>query len=519
MRSRFLGLMAAAALLGAESQQAQRWWQHVVFLADDSLEGRDTGSEGHKKAARYIAQEFERTGLKPAGTSGYFQPVNFRSQSIDEAGSSLTLVFPDRSEQLSLGNDAYFGLRGNLASEVSAPMAFAGYGFAVPENNFDELAGLDLKGKIVVYLTGGPKDIPGPLLSHNQSAAERWQRAKAAGAIGFATIGNPKTSDIPWSRARLSRLLPSMKLVDLAMDGPSINLTINPEQANKFFAGSGHTIEELLTLADTGKPLPKFNLQPTLQAKLKLNEASLASDNVVAVKAGSDPKVKGEYVVFSAHLDHVGVGKHLTGDQIYNGAMDNAAGIATMIEVARELRSVKTRRSLLFVAVTGEEKGLLGSQYFADKPTVERKTLVADLNFDMFLPLFPLQRVIVYGMDESTLGDTVKAVAEKAGIEAMRDPEPLRNSFIRSDQYSFIKRGIPSLAFKLGYAPGSPEERIFKGWLKERYHAVSDDLQQPVDREAAAKFNTLMVKVATAVANGTERPRWNEKSFFRRFAE
>jgi Zn-dependent M28 family amino/carboxypeptidase len=209
----------------------------------------------------------------------------------------------------------------------------------------------------------------------------------------------------------------------------------------------------------------------------------------------------------------------LNGDKIYNGAMDNASGIATLIEVARQLKGKKTARSVMFLAVTGEEKGLLGSQYFAYTPTVPREAIAADLNFDMFLPLFPFQRLTVYGLDESTLGQTVEQVAEKAGIIVQRDPEPLRNSFIRSDQYSFIRRGIPALAFKLGYAPGSEEEKIFKTWLKERYHSPSDDLMQPVDKEAAAQFNKLMASIALTVANDPQRPQWLPTSYFRRYAK
>jgi hypothetical protein len=513
-----LPLLAGVCLLAADSPDAVRWWSHVSFLADDKLEGRDTGSAGHKAAVLYAAQEFERAGLKPAGKEGYRQPVDFRSVSLDELASSLSLLRDGTAIPLKLGEDAYFGLRGNVLPEVDAEMVFAGYGFAVPEQKYDELAGLDVKNKVVVYLSGGPKSIPGPLLSHYQSAEQRWKTLKQAGAIGVATIANPRTSDIPWERARMSRLLPSMKLAEIDSDGPGCSIAINPARVDFFFEGTGHTLNELLDLATAGQPLPKFGLKGRIQAKVKLNASELISDNVVGLKEGTHPTLKKEYVVLSAHIDHVGVGKTLKGDQIYNGAMDNASGIASLIEIAGALKNAKTARSVLFVAVTGEEKGLLGSQYFAQLPTVPREAIAADLNFDMFLPLYAFKRLTVYGLDESTLGDTVRKVAAKAGIEVQRDPEPQRNSFIRSDQYSFIRRGIPALAFKVGYAVGSPEEKIFKAWLKERYHAVSDDLQQPVDKEAAVKFNRLMASIATAVANDPVRPHWNDSSFFKRFA-
>jgi len=514
-----LSLVAGAALFAADTPDAARWWSHVAYLADDKLEGRDTGSAGHRAAVLYAAQEFERAGLKPGGKEGYRQPVSFRSMSIDESGSKLTLLRDGNAIALKLGEDAYFGLRGNLLSEFDAELVFAGYGFAVPEQKYDELAGLDVKNKIVVYLSGGPKSIPGPLLSHYQSAEQRWKTLQAAGAIGVATIANPRTADIPWDRARMSRLLPSMKLTEVDAGGPGCSIAINPAKVDFLFEGTGHTLQEILDLSAADRPLPKFPLKGRLQAKVKLDVTDLISDNVIGVKEGSHPTLKNQYLVLSAHIDHIGVGKALQGDQIYNGAMDNASGIASLIEIAGALKNAKTLRTILFVAVTGEEKGLLGSQYFATSPTVPREAIAADLNFDMFLPLYAFKRLTVYGLDESTLGDTVRKVAAKAGIEVQRDPEPQRNSFIRSDQYSFIRRGIPALAFKLGYAVGSPEEKIFKNWLKERYHAVSDDLQQPVDKEAAVKFNKLMTSIAIAVANDPNRPRWNDNSFFKRFAQ
>lgn len=511
-------LLCLPPVAAGESAAAARWWSHVEYLASDALQGRDTGSEGHKQAARYVAQEFERAGLRPAGVSGYFQPVGFRSMVLDEPASSLRLQFPDRTETLQLGQDAYFGLRGNLLPEIDAAMVFVGYGFAVPEHKYDELAGLDLKGKVAVYLTGGPKGIPANLISHYQSAAQRWRRLKEAGAVGVAVISNPRTSDIPFERARTARFIPAMKLKDVDTDGPGCSISINPARVNLWFAGTGHSLEEILALAADNKPLPKFELKPRVEARMKLNVTELESDNIAGLKEGTHPTLKKEVLILSAHVDHVGTSRNLTGDRIYNGAMDNASGIATLIEIARALKGKKLKRSVLFLAVTGEEKGLLGSQYFVQSPTMPRETIVADLNFDMFLPLFSFERLIVYGRDESTLGDAVERVAKKAGIEVMRDPEPQRNSFIRSDQYSFIRRGIPALAFKLGYKPGSAEERIFKGWLKERYHAVSDDLQQPVDKEGAVRFNRLMAAIAVEVANAP-RPAWKENSFFRRFAE
>lgn len=513
-------------LLAATDYDAQgkRWWSHIQVLANDNMEGRNTGSEGYTRAAAYVAGEFERSGLKAGGVDGYMQPVKFDVVQIEEGKSSLALIRESKPEALTLGTDAIISLRGDTADETEAPAVFVGYGMKVPESNYDDFSGVDLKGKIVVALAGGPKSIPGPLKSHYQSAGVRWKQLRDAGAIGLASIPNPKSMDVPWPRMTLARFQPSMSLADTELketQGLRLSLTINPEHADKFLQGTGHSIAEILAAADSDKPLPHFPLKVTIKAKVGLVKSKAESPNVVGVLEGSDPKLKNEYVVLSAHLDHVGVGKAINGDAIYNGAMDDASGIATILEVARMMKesNARPKRSVVFLAVTGEEKGLQGPRYFATHPTVNARSIAADINLDMFLPLHKLEYLEVQGLDESTLGDDIRAVAAKAAITIQSDKEPQRNLFIRSDQYSFIREGVPSLAFKFGYLPGSPEERLHKEWLKNRYHAPSDDLNQPVDKAAAARFNEIILHLTERVANAAERPQWKENSFFRRFAK
>ena len=518
----------AAALLSAGrpviAPDGHRWWSYVQYLADDKLEGRNTGSVGHRKAAAYVAGEFERAGLKPAGTEGYIQPVRFHTRRLQEDESSLTLVRNGESEELVLGEDAIISTRIDPAPSVDADVVFAGYALTVPEMQYDDLAGLDLRGKIVLYISGGPANIPGPLRSHYQSAAERGRFLERAGVIGTIGVPNPDHMDLPWQRIALSSRQPSMSLADPALDqqhGLKFSAVVNPAQAEKWFAGSGHSFDDLVKLADAGKPLPRFPLHASIRAKIAVERGEVVSQNVAGILPGTDPLLKDQYVVLSAHLDHLGIGEPINGDRIYNGAMDNASGVATLIDIAQSLNESKPklRRSLLFVVVTGEEKGLLGSRYFVAHPTVKPGSMVADLNVDMFLPLFPLHSVTVYGLNESDLGDEVRAVARARGIRIQDDQEPERNIFIRSDQYSFIRSGIPALAMKVGYEKGSPEEKIAKTWLKERYHAPSDDAKQPVDLECAGRFDDLVRALAEAVADHTERPRWNANSFFKRFAQ
>lgn len=503
------------------SNPARDWWAHVQFLADDKLQGRDTGSEGHRMAAEYVADNFKRAGLEPAGSDGYLQTIGFRSRRIVEDQSSLALVRDGRAAPVELGDEAVFSMRIEHAPRVEAPLVFIGYGLSVPDLNYDDLKGLDLRGKVVLLLTGGPPTIPGPLLAHHQST--RWADLKRAGALGVISISNPKSMDVPWDRSKLARFQPSMALEDASLDetaGQQLAVTVNPARAEKFFAGSGHTFAEILETANAGKPLPRFALPASIRASVKMETSELESENVVGILPGTDPKLKNEYVVLSAHLDHLGTGQPINGDPINNGAMDNASGIATLLETAHTLHRERKRfrRSVIFLAVTGEEKGLLGSRYYANHPTVRAGALVANVNIDMFLPLFPLKGLIVQGLEESNLADDMRGVGERAGLKILSDPEPERNAFTRSDQYSFIKRGIPAVSLKAGYTKGSPEQEIVKRWRTERYHAPSDDLNQPVDFKSADDFNRVYLLVVESIADRAKRPQWNSKSFFRRFA-
>jgi Zn-dependent M28 family amino/carboxypeptidase len=240
---------------------------------------------------------------------------------------------------------------------------------------------------------------------------------------------------------------------------------------------------------------------------------------VIAKLTGSDPKLSAQYVLISAHLDHLGVGAPINGKTIYAGAMDDASGVATVLEVARKLSEATERpkRSMLFVVFTAEEKGLLGSRYFAGHPTVPEREIVADLNLDMFMPIFPLRKLHVQGLEQSTLAVQAKAVGAEHHIEIAGDPEPDRNSFIRTDQYSFVQAGVPALAFKFGWTMGSPEYKAWRAWLAERYHSTDDDLTQPVDFVAAAQFNDYLADLGQAVADDPAIPHYLNTSFFKRF--
>ncbi len=525
----FLLITCAALAPNLFAQQAghfdgKSWWNYVKVIADDNMEGRETGSEGLRKAEAYVVEQLKRDGLQPAGTSGFYQPIKFVSREIVEKDSRAALIRDGKPEPLTLGDDALFSTRVDLApEEITAPLVFVGYGLRVPEKNYDDLAGLDLKGKVAVLLSGSPSEIPAALASHYQSAGERWKAFREAGAIGIISIPNPASMDIPWSRIALNRARPSMELADPEFHetaGQKLAMIINPAKADKLFAGSGHSFEEIAALGKERKPLPHFALPVSIQAKATMKITNLESSNVIARLPGSDPQLKNEFVVLSAHIDHLGIGEPINGDRIYNGAMDDGSGSALLLDMAASLKQhpERLRRSVLLVFVTAEEKGLLGSKYFAAHPTVDPKSMVADINVDMFLPIVPLKVLRVLGLTDSDLGDRATTSAESVGVKVQPDPEPLRNLFIRSDQYNFIKHGIPSIIMSVGAEQGSPEQKIFKDWLTNRYHAPSDDINQPVDLGAAALYEEIVRKILVGVANDDHRPQWKPDSFFRRYA-
>jgi Zn-dependent M28 family amino/carboxypeptidase len=519
-------LLCAAALAQAPRNskgEGGRWWKDVSFLASDDLQGRMTGSGGYQAAAGYVAGKFKDEGLEAAGVVGFFQPVKFKSLELDGAYSSVELEQGSNTTPLTLGKEAILSATADSAPEVDAQAVFVGYGISAPEVNYDDLSGADLHGKIAVYLAGGPDSIKDPLRAHEESSAERWKAMKAAGAIGMAAIFNPTTQEVPWERIAGNSHRPSLELADESLrndQGKQISLAINPQYADEFFAGSAHTMAQILAAAKAQQPLPKFPLAVKIHAKIKMDETDVESPNVVGELEGSDPELKKQFVIVSAHLDHLGIGAPVNGDDIYNGAMDNAAGVAALIQIAHDFRQTKTKpkRSVIFLALCGEEEGELGSWYFANRPTVPSSSIVADINMDMFLPLFPLEYLQVQGLDESTLGDDIRAVGQADGVKVIEDEQPEANRFIRSDQYSFVRKGIPALAFKFGYEKGSPQEKTFSDWVHTRYHAPSDDTYQKVDQNAAGQFCYLIYLITDRVAGDAARPAWEESSFFRRFA-
>ena len=486
-------------------RETARWWANVQYMASDAMEGRDTGSPAYERAAGWVAQQFRDAGLKPAGTDGYFQSVPMHEVRLDTTNSSVALVHLDKSEPLKLLHDLTVAAGAGMNGHIDAPLVFVGYGLSP-----DEIRGLDLKGKAAVVFGGTPKSTTSPT-----TAAERTRMLARAGVAAIVTIANPRAIEPakwPAAYSRTVRLIGTNE--PPAPASQTYAFSLSAAVAPRLLAGSGRDWNEILDKGAAGEPLPSFEIPARLRAELLFTAKDIASPNIIAVLPGSDPELKNEYVVLSAHLDGYGYGEPVNGDNLYNGAFDDSAYVSTLIEFARLAKDQhKTyRRSVLLAVVTGEEKGLLGSQYFAAHPTVPVEQMVADINLDQLRPIFPLRILTVEGLSDSSLGEAARQIAKEMDIEIRPDLEPQRNLFRRSDNYSFVRVGVPAVGFVFGYNPGSPEEKIYRAWYAERYHRPSDDTNQPIDFTAAGRLNTFVYRMAGSLANNVARPMWNPDS-------
>ncbi|MET0364275.1 MAG: M20/M25/M40 family metallo-hydrolase, partial [Sphingobium sp.] len=383
---------AAAGPTEPSAVRIDAWWAHVAAISNDGMEGRLTGSPGYDRAAAYVIEQFKAIGLDPAGVNGFLQPVDLIEQSFDTMASSAKLFAPSGEQILSVPNDLYFRGGYPMPATVDAPLVFAGYGLSIPEAGYDDFKGLDVKGKVVVVVSGGPASISGALKSDARSNRPRILAER--GAIGIIALSTPKQVEIRWDRQVGISRQSSMYLTDPTLRDvpvPFMAATLDPAKAEMLFAGSGHSFAEVSALSDASQPVPVFALSGRFAARIAVTTRPVHGANIVARLPGSDPRLAGENVVLSAHLDGLGVGEPIKGDAIYNGTFDNAIGVASVIEAAKALskRGTRPKRSILFVIVTAEEKGLLGSRYFARRPTVPASSLVADINLDMPLPIFP----------------------------------------------------------------------------------------------------------------------------------
>ena len=498
------------------------------FLSDDLLEGRGTGSRGYDIAANYMATEFEGMGLAGAGENGtYFQSVPLRSARPDDARTAVTLMRGHKEEALIFRKDFItFGDPGREDTSVDAPVVYVGAGVTAPEQNYDDYKGVDAKGKIVAVVFEAPPAFESSVRAHYSSFTVKAENAVAHGAVGLIGLDDPVVEGMyPFSEQVRDLAFPQMSWLD---DKGRPNDYYPELKAKAFFSmeavkklldGSAHSADDIFAAAKAGKVL-SFELPVTAKIRNGTKLGDVHGTNVAARLAGSDPSFADQYVVFTAHLDHLGIGEPVKGDNIYNGALDNASGSAILLEIARAFAAMnpRPRRSLLFVAVTGEEEGLLGSDFFAHYPTLGKNAIVANVNMDEDLMLWPLKDIVAYGAEHSSLGSTASEAAKRMNLTISPDPAPDEAVFIRSDQYSFVKQGIPSMFPVPGFKSDDPNinpEKIFKNWEQTRYHQPQDDMNQPgLDFAAAANFARFVFLCGWEIAQKTDRPAWNTGDFF-----
>lgn len=493
---------------------------HVVFLADDRLEGRDTGSRGYDLAALYVASRFEALGLKPAGRGGWYQQVPFVESRLAGEPASLTIG----GRRFLHGQEVVLSPTPEEAPvAIEAPAVFAGFGLEAPELGIDDYKGLDVRGKIVVVLNGFPNGMKSDVGAHLNSDKRRV--ASSHGAVGLVSIRTlSEAKRRPWSRIQKNAGEPSLGWIgengrpDTPAPGLRFRATLDTQAADALFAGAKTSLSRILAEADRKGGRPKgFALKPRLAVSQQSAMRRFASPNVLAVLPGSDPKLAGEYVLLMAHLDHEGIKPEGVdeggGDRIYNGAMDNAVGIATMLEVARAMASAPKRpkRSILFAAVTAEEDGLLGAQYLA-RHEVPGGKVAAVVNLDMPVLLYDFTDVVAFGAEHSTIGEAVARAGKSMGVSLAEDPLPKEGLFTRSDHYRFVQEGVPSVFLMTGFANGGREK--FTHFLATHYHKVSDDLGLPIDWQAGAKFARINYEIAREIADAPRAPRWYDDSFF-----
>lgn len=494
--------------IGREADTAA-WLAIVEDLADDGMEGRDTGSPGYDRAAAYVADRFARAGLKPAGEDGtFFQNIAFREVSVPSDGASFDIVRSDgTTRSLRFLHEVSVSPSEGMATALDAPLLFVGYCNAV------DMA--EIANRAVVCF--------GTRRTGMTSAASRAAAAAAGGAAAIITVDDPGFTIEPprWPVAYARQLYfadAPPPAPGPAATGP-VQIRLSADVFAELIAGADQDPAAILAAGSASEPLPVFEIPARIVAQMNVEARSYASANVLGILPGTDPALAGEVVMVDAHLDGYGYGEPVDGDALYNGALDDAAYVATLIRLAERRAGEGFRRPVLFAAFTGEEKGLLGSRWLADHPTPAAPPPVAVVNLDQLRPLYPLTILTTLGLEDSTLGLDVRAIAEPMGLVVRADSEPERNLIRRSDHWPFMQKGVPAVSFIFGYDPGTEAERRYREWYETRYHRPQDDMTTPFDLGGAGDFNRFFYDLTARIANADAAPQWAPQSPLRPQAE
>ncbi|MEQ8208126.1 MAG: M28 family metallopeptidase [Woeseia sp.] len=501
---------------------------HVEYLASDEMQGRMTGTAAYVTAANYVANEFEALGLTPGGEDNtWFQEVPLLANRIDVDSASVTLHQDSGDSGLKWKED--FLMAGdNVRDEtfVRGEVVYVGYGIHAPDIGYSDYEGIDVNGKIIAIFSGAPDTFDHNERAYYSSSRTKSQEMVKRGAIGSISLQSRlRQKQYPWKRLTMNAgRRPGMAWVNLSGEAADFNpellgaATLSVDAATALFDTTPISFEQALDAAEKGQPRSTA-LGVEVSLSRKTHHEHTTSPNVIGILPGSDPELRSQYVVYSAHLDHVGTGAPVDGDDIYNGAYDNAMGVSLMIEAARAFAAMEQppKRSIMFIALTGEERGLLGSDYFAHYPTVPHSALTANVNLDMPLFLYPVADIIAFGAEHTTLGTTIDSAIAAENFTLTPDPIPEEVIFIRSDQYSFVRQGVPSVYLIPGFSSTDAEidgEKAFRDHLATHYHQPSDDMSRPFDWPSVLRFARANVRIGLAVANEEREPTWLPGDFF-----
>ena len=481
--------LLAVAAAPRRDADTQAWWRTTIALSNDAMEGRDTGSPGYDRAAALVARRFAAAGLRPAGDDGgWFQRVPVEELAVQDAAIAVDGRPLDFLQDITVAPDS-------VGAPLALPIAYRGYCAA------DALG--EVRGKLVICHGSRRPGMP--------SAAERNATLVRGGAAAVAVIADPgftvEPPRWPFAYAR------TMWIAGEPPPRPPLpSFTLNADALGAMLAGSRRDAAALMRAGSAGGTLPSFDAPGRFTARFTLVRRTLRSANILGLLPGTDPALADQPIVLTAHLDGYGYGRPVNGDRLYNGTLDDAAYVALMIRLVERRHGRGFRRPLLLAAVTGEEKGLLGSRWLVAHRPAAAAHFAGNINLDQLRPIFPLALLTVHGLDDSSLGADARAVAAAQGIAVQLDPEPERNLIRRSDHWNFMQAGVPAVNFVFGFRPGTESERIYRQWYRTGYHRPQDDLRQPIDWTAAAAFNRFYYALVERVADADGVPAWRAGS-------
>jgi Zn-dependent M28 family amino/carboxypeptidase len=494
------------------------------FLASDLLEGRRAGTHGYDVAAEYVASRLAMMGVAAGGQDGYFQPLGLREVTPDLAATTVELSDPALAAVIHVPDSAIVSADlAHLDLELSGPMTYVGKGICDVDTGRDDAAGVDLGGRFAVMIAGVGDGLPAPRAAVRSELAAKWACVARRGAIGIINLRTRKATVLPWASTIASYRSGAMGLLeaDVARSRslPAPILTLDAPAARAALAAVGRDLEIEEARASASK-LEHFDLPGTLRIRYHARARDLVSANVIGRIAGADPRLAREAVVISAHLDHLGVDGS---GAIRNGAIDNASGIAQLLAIARALTAQPRppRRTVILLATTGEELGLLGAEGFTAHPPWPIDQIVANVNIDQTGMLWPIVDVVADGAERSSLAGPAARAAAALGLVVSPDPVPEQGFFLRSDQAPFARAGVPALIFRPGFrdrSGGSDRNRaLFVKWRGTAYHSPLDKLDQrdpPIDVDSGITMARVVYLTALDIANADQRPRWNAGDVF-----